>query len=97
MERHSTTCVGVRMQHRQVIVLKNKGQWVIRSQKVANETAFETQDAALEAAVDVAHQLGKDGEPAKVMLCDIRSAQARVFWTYGEDPYPTTVHAAAPA
>ena len=72
------------MQHRQVIVLKNKGQWVIRSQKVANETAYETQEAALKAAVDVAHKLGKDGEPAKVMLCDIKSAQARVFWTYGK-------------
>ena len=97
MERHTTICVDVRMQHRQVIVLKNKGQWVIRSQNVANETAFKTQEAALKAAVDVAHKLGKDGEPAKVMLCDIKSAQARVFWTYGEDPYPPTVKTAAPA
>ena len=91
------TCVGVRMQHRQVIVLKNKGQWVIRPQKVAKETAFETQEAALKAAIDVAHKLGKDGEPAKVMFCDINGLQARVFWTYGEDPYPPTFKTATPA
>ena len=83
------------MQHRQVIVLKNKGQWVIRSQNVANETGFETQEDALTAAIDVAHKLGKDGKPAKVMF--INGLQARVFWTYGEDPYPPTFKTAAPA
>ena len=75
----AATCVGVRMQHRQVIVLKNKGQWVIRSQKVANQTTFETQEAALKAAVDVAQKLGKDGEPAKVMLCDVKTPRREVF------------------
>ena len=44
-----------------------------------------------------AQKLGKDGEPAKVMLCDVKSAQARVFWTYGEDPYPPTTKTATPA
>ena len=74
------------MQHRQVIVLKNEGQWVIRSQNVANETAFKTQEAALKAAVDVAHKLGKDGNPPRSCFATLRALGREFFGRTGKTP-----------
>jgi hypothetical protein len=77
------------MAHRQIIVLRNHGKWVVRSHR--KEKPFETKEAALKARVDIAHQSGKNGEPAQVMLCDTTHAEAQVFWTYGEDAYPPSI------
>ena len=77
------------MAHRQIIVLRNHGKWVVRSQR--KEKPFETKEAALKASVDIAHQSGKNGEPAQVMVCDTKHTDAQVFWTYGEDAYPPSI------
>ena len=72
----------------QVIVLKNKGRWVLRH--AGGEKPHPTQVAALKAAVEIAYQSGKNGRPAKVMLVDAKLGLARAFWTYGQDTYPAS-------
>ena len=61
----------------------------------AKEQPYESKESTLKAAVDVAYRSGKDGEPAKVMVCDTKHAEAHVFWTYGVDIYPPAIKAAA--
>ena len=62
------------MAHRQIIVLRNHGKWVVRSHR--KEKPFETKEAALKAGVDIAHQSGKNGEPRKRILESVREHQA---------------------
>ncbi|MEQ1865984.1 MAG: DUF2188 domain-containing protein [Micropepsaceae bacterium] len=45
------------------------------------------QEFAIRAAVDAAHQSGRSGHDAQVLVQG-RNNQFRTEWTYGHDPYP---------
>lgn len=51
--------------------------------------AFETQRAALNRAIDAAHQVGMKGHEAKVLLLD-GHAGPETRWIFGRHPYPPT-------
>jgi len=48
---------------------------------------YETQRTAIRAAVDAAHECGKQGIDAQVLVQGTDS-KFRTEWTYGHDPYP---------
>jgi hypothetical protein len=51
--------------------------------------AFETQRAALNRAIDAAHQVGMNGHEAKVLLLDGHDSP-ETRWVFGRHPYPPT-------
>ncbi|EQB15276.1 MAG: hypothetical protein K0R64_3154 [Novosphingobium lindaniclasticum] len=51
--------------------------------------AFETQRAAINRAIDAAHQVGMKGHKATVVLADDH-ASPRTHWVFGHHPYPPT-------
>ena len=71
----------------QFIVLKRADKWVIKWQDA--ERAFPAQHKALEAAIKLANDSGKNGTPA-VVLCQRSKTDFRKVWTYGESAYPPT-------
>ena len=75
---------------RQIIVLKVKERWTVRSDRTP-ESTFPDQRDALKAAVNLAEDLGKNGSPARVMLLDLRKGIGQPFWTYGQDAYPPSI------
>jgi len=48
---------------------------------------FRTQAITIRPAVDAAHESGKKGYPAQVLIQD-KNNQIRTERTYGNDPYP---------
>lgn len=48
---------------------------------------YATQRDAIRASVDAAHQSGKNGHDAQVLIQG-QNNQWRTEWTYGHDPYP---------
>ncbi len=66
-------------------VLKDGLKWKIRHQE--KDYSYETQRAAMNAAVDAAHESGKSGHDAQVLIQG-RDGQWQTEWTYGHDPYP---------
>jgi hypothetical protein len=71
----------------QFVVLKRADKWVVKWQDA--ERAFPGQHKALEAAVKLAHDSGKNGKPA-VVLFQRAKTDFRKIWTYGESAYPPT-------
>ncbi len=74
------------MARAQYFVVKKSGQWQIAH----NDNHFgpyETQKAAIRAAVDAAHSSGRKGIDAQVFVQNEQN-QFRTEWTYGNDPYP---------
>jgi hypothetical protein len=68
----------------QIIVRSRGGKWHIHwanSDQVFAEEAF-----AVRAAIELAHESGKSGSPACVVL--IKRKAPTIVWTYGVDPYP---------
>ncbi|MFK4871835.1 MULTISPECIES: hypothetical protein [unclassified Novosphingobium] len=51
--------------------------------------AFESQKAAINRAIDAAHQVGMKGHGAQVLLID-GHADPRTQWVFGRHPYPPT-------
>ena len=72
-----------KMAHTPFIVFRDQGQWNIKSHGV-HYGPYTTQRDAIRAAVDAAHQAGRNGLNGQVLLQD----QFRTEWTYGKDPYP---------
>jgi hypothetical protein len=68
----------------QYFIVRDQGQWKIRLNGVPHSGPYATQRDAICAAVDAAHEVGRSGSDAQVLLRD----QFRVEYTYGKDPYP---------
>jgi hypothetical protein len=65
----------------QFIVLKYKGKWSIRSRDL--QRSFSMQREAMDAAIQLANETGKDGKPA-VVLFQKSKTEFQKIWTYGE-------------
>ena len=73
------------MARAQYFVLSNAGSWKVRQND--KDYDFTTQAAAMNAAIDAAHQSGRKGLDAQVLVQG-RDGQWQTEWTYGHDPYP---------
>jgi hypothetical protein len=71
------------MAHTLYIVFRDRGQWNVKSNGV-HYGPYATRRDAIRAAVDSAHEAGRNGLGGQVLLED----QCSVEWTYGKDPYP---------
>src|ERR1700749_454571 len=69
----------------QFVVLKRDDKWVVKAKEL--ERVFSAQHKAVEAAIKLANDSGKDGKPAVVLFQKTKSDFQKV-WTYGESPYP---------
>jgi hypothetical protein len=69
----------------QFVVLKREDKWVVKSKEL--ERVFSAQHKAVEAAIKLANDSGKDGKPAVVLFQKTKSDFQKV-WTYGESAYP---------
>jgi hypothetical protein len=82
----------------QFVVLKRENKWVVKSKEL--ERVFSAQHKAVEAAIKLANDSGKDGKPAVVLFQKTKSDFQKI-WTYGESAYPPSkldlrIGAAAP-
>jgi hypothetical protein len=68
-------------------VLKRADKWVVKWQDA--ERAFPVQHKAVEAAIKLANDSGKNGKPALVLVQRSKT-DFRKVWTYGESAYPPT-------
>jgi hypothetical protein len=69
----------------QFIVLKREGKWVLKAND--QERFFSVQREAVDTAIRLANDSGKEGKPAAVLFQKSKSKFEKI-WTYGEDPYP---------
>ena len=67
-------------------VVLHDGQWKI-SFKDTHYGPHTTQKAAIRAAVDAAHENGKQNLASQVLVQGTDN-KFRTEWTYGNDPYP---------
>jgi len=74
------------MARAQYFVVLHEGQWKI-SHGGKHYGPYDTQKKAIRAAVDAAHEAGKNGHDAQVLIQG-QNNQFRADWTYGNDPYP---------
>lgn len=74
------------MARTQYFVVNHQGQWKI-SLNGAHHGPYATQGAAIKAAIDAAHDTGRKGGDAQVLVQGANN-QFRTEWTYGDDPYP---------
>jgi len=66
-------------------VLSEGGRWKVRHN--GKDYHYDTQAKAIRDAVDAAHQAGRSGHDAQVLVQSHTGAW-RTEWTYGHDPYP---------
>jgi len=71
----------------QFIVLKREDKWVVKADGL--ERFFSVQREAVDAAIQLANDSGKEGNPGVVLLQKSKT-DYRKIWTYGKDPYPPT-------
>jgi hypothetical protein len=71
----------------QFIVLKREDKWVVKANDL--ERFFSVQREAVDAAIQLANESGKEGNPGAVLLQKSK-AEYKKIWTYGEDSYPPT-------
>ena len=71
--------------HRQFLVLKREGKWIVKSKDL--ERVFSIQREAVDAAIKLANDSGKEGKPG-VVLFQKSKTEFEKIWTYGESPYP---------
>jgi hypothetical protein len=69
----------------QFIVLKRENKWVVKGNNL--ERVFSVQREAVEAAIHLANESGKEGHPAAVLFQKSKTKFEKI-WTYGESPYP---------
>jgi hypothetical protein len=69
----------------QFIVLKRVGKWMVKANDL--ERFFSVQRDAVDAAIRLANDSGKEGKPGAVLFQKSKSKFEKI-WTYGEDPYP---------
>ncbi|MFN3463348.1 MAG: DUF2188 domain-containing protein [Terricaulis sp.] len=74
------------MARTQYFVVNHEGQWKI-SLNGKHHGPYATQRVAIRAAVDAAHETGRKGGDAQVLVQGANN-QFRTEWTYGNDPYP---------
>ncbi|UXN61723.1 DUF2188 domain-containing protein [Phyllobacterium zundukense] len=74
------------MARTQYIVVLLNGEWKI-SYSGKHAGPYDTQKAAIKAAVDAAHKTGQNGGDAQVLIQG-EDNKFRTEWTYGHDPYP---------
>ncbi len=74
------------MARKQYYVVLHDGEWKIKHEGKHIGIA-PSQKAAIRAAVNLAHQDGRNGHDAQVLVQG-QNHQFRVEWTYGHDPYP---------
>ncbi|WP_084536893.1 hypothetical protein [Azospirillum halopraeferens] len=68
-------------------VTKRSNGWFILLERERYGPFSGGREAALIAAVQAAHQAGKDGHEASVRLRAV-DGRVRIAWTFGSDPYP---------
>lgn len=73
------------MSRAQYFILSDQGRWKIRYE--GKDYLYSTQRDAMKAAVDAAHNAGRKGYDAQVLIQG-QDGQWRAEWTYGNDPYP---------
>jgi hypothetical protein len=71
----------------QFIVLRRADKWFVKWQDA--ERAFPVQRKAVETAIKLANDSGKNGKPALVLFQRSKT-DFRKIWTYGESAYPPT-------
>lgn len=71
------------MAHEQYLILLHDDEWKIRLNGRLYGP-YESRDAALEAAIEVAHAMGEIGIDAQVAVED-PEATVRTAWTYDQD------------
>jgi hypothetical protein len=69
----------------QFIVLKREGRWVVRSKDF--ERFFCVQREAVDAAIRLANDSGKEGKPGVVLFQKSKTKFEKI-WMYSENPYP---------
>jgi hypothetical protein len=69
----------------QFIVLKRRGNWIVKSKDL--ERVFSVQREAVDAAIKLANDSGKEGKPGVVLFQKSRTEFEKI-WTYSESPYP---------
>ena len=69
----------------QFVVLRREDKWVVKSKEL--ERVFSAQRKALEAAIKLANDSGKDGKPAVVLFQKTKTDFQKI-WTYGKSTYP---------
>jgi hypothetical protein len=69
----------------QFIVLEREGKWVLKAND--QERFFSVQREAVDTAIRLANDSGKEGKPGAVLFQKSKSKFEKI-WTYGEDPYP---------
>jgi hypothetical protein len=69
----------------QFVVLKREDKWMVKSTNL--ERVFPDQRKAIEAAIKLAHDSGKEGKPG-VVLFQRSKTEFQKVWTYGESTYP---------
>jgi hypothetical protein len=74
------------MARTQYFVVLHQHEWKVKLNG-EHYGPFRTQDAAIEAAVNVAQSTGAKGGDAQVLVQGARN-RFRTEWTYGHDPYP---------
>lgn len=67
-------------------VVLHEGDWKI-SFEGKHYGPYNTQALAIRAAIDAAHQAGRNGHDAQVLIQG-KDNKWRTEWTYGNDPYP---------
>ncbi|HUQ38247.1 MAG TPA: DUF2188 domain-containing protein [Aestuariivirga sp.] len=67
----------------QYLIVRDNGEWKITFNG-KQYGPYESQDAAVEAAVDAAYAMGEIGIDAQVAIQD-PDLNVRTAWTYGED------------
>lgn len=74
------------MARAQYFVVIHEGQWKIKHEG-KHYGPYGTQAEAIRKAVDAAHEAGKSGHDAQVLVQG-KDTKFRTEWTYGHDPYP---------
>ena len=69
----------------QFIVLKREGKWVVKANDL--ERFFSVQREAVDAAIRLANDSGKEGKPGAVLIQKSKSEFEKI-WTYRQSPYP---------
>lgn len=69
----------------QFLVLKRQDKWVVKSKDL--ERFFSIEQQAVDAAIRLANDSGKEGKPGSVLFQKSKT-KFETIWTYGENSYP---------
>jgi hypothetical protein len=69
----------------QVVLRQHDGRWIVKVQEL--ERIFADEMEAMNCAIQLAQDSGKNGSPSVVLL-HADDATFREIWTYGKDAFP---------